>query len=459
MAQKAIDQKAFFCSLCLNLLKSPVTIPCGHSYCMKCVQQYWDQQEEKCLFSCPLCRQSFSPRPDLVKTIMLASVVEQLMTELKAPTADRSNPRPLDVSCDVCMGRKQKALQPCDFGEFQEHQLVALSRKLQEISQHNKVKTFSHSDGQCIFLDQSKGHALLLQVYETALKRLKQEVDDIHHSARKAVEYNRIFFKDLDFFLTKKKNQVEHYVVSCVHFEQNTSEFTDIETTKPASIQSRSERDFEELTRIILGVKEKTQDVVTPVQDLLFPTAIHSREDFLQYYTEITMDPYTAHPRLSLSDENRRATLMMSELECPEYTDRFRSWSQVLGSEGLTGRCYWEVEWSGKCVYIAVSNKFYWRPERPSDCLFGLNRKSMALVCHKTNPSFLFNSVQDQISGPLSSRIGVYLDRSARLLEFYNISESTMSLLYRVQSPLTETVYPGIWIGWTGDAVYFPKLK
>uniref|UniRef100_A0A672L9F1 RING-type domain-containing protein n=1 Tax=Sinocyclocheilus grahami TaxID=75366 RepID=A0A672L9F1_SINGR len=66
-----VFQDEFTCPVCLDLLKDPVTIQCGHSYCMSCITDCLNEEDDKRVYSCPQCRQTFSPRPALARNTML----------------------------------------------------------------------------------------------------------------------------------------------------------------------------------------------------------------------------------------------------------------------------------------------------------------------------------------------------------------------------------------------------
>uniref|UniRef100_A0A672KZ82 RING-type domain-containing protein n=1 Tax=Sinocyclocheilus grahami TaxID=75366 RepID=A0A672KZ82_SINGR len=84
-ARISVDQNEFMCAVCLDLLKDPVTIQCGHSYCKSCITDQWDQEDQKKVYSCPQCRQIFRPRPALAKNTILAEVVEKIKTAVVRP--------------------------------------------------------------------------------------------------------------------------------------------------------------------------------------------------------------------------------------------------------------------------------------------------------------------------------------------------------------------------------------
>uniref|UniRef100_A0A671X937 Uncharacterized protein n=1 Tax=Sparus aurata TaxID=8175 RepID=A0A671X937_SPAAU len=281
-----LDRETFSCLICLDLLKDLVTIPCGHSYCMNCIKDHWDKEDEKNIYSCPQCRQTFTPRPVLVKNTMLAVFVEELKkTELQAAPADHCYAGPEDVACDVCTGRKRKAVKSClscpasycekhlqhHYGAapLKKHKLVEPSEKLQEniCSRHDEVmKMFCRTDQQCICyicsVDEHKGHDIVsaaaerierqrelegsrqniqqrIQDREKVVKVLQQEVEAINHSADKTVEDSEKIFTQLICLMEKRRSDVKRQV----RYLQET------EVSRVKELQEKLEQEITELKR------------------------------------------------------------------------------------------------------------------------------------------------------------------------------------------------------------------
>ncbi|XP_027861517.1 tripartite motif-containing protein 16-like [Xiphophorus couchianus] len=553
MEQNQLDSEIFSCSICLDLLKDPVTTSCGHSYCMKCIKAQWDVEDQKGIHSCPQCRETFTPRPVLRKNTMLAALVEQMKkTGIQAAAADHCYAGPEDVACDFCTGRKLKAIKSCliclasycekhlqshyDSATFKKHKLVEPNKNLQEnmCSKHDEVmKMFCRTDQKCVCLIclevEHKGHDTVtaaterterqreleerrgniqqrIQDRENDVKLLQQEVEAINHSAVKTVEDSEKIFTQLIRLLQKRSSEVKQQIrsqqetqVSRVKDVQEKleQEITELkrrdaeleqlshtqdhnqfllkypslpelsDSTHSSSINIRPLRHFEDVTAAVSELREKLQDIlrdkwtnislmVTEVDVLLSGPEPKSRAGFLKYSCQITLDPNTVNGRLGLSEGNRKVTWMNQPQSYSSHPDRFTNWPQVLTRESLTGRCYWEMQWSGTQVHISVTYKNISRAGGGHECRLGYNDKSWALVCLQNSFSFHHN-IWTSISGPGSSRVGVFLDHTAGLLSFYRVSE-TMTLLHRVQTTFTQPLLVGVSVG-IGTSAEFCKLK
>ncbi|XP_064858954.1 tripartite motif-containing protein 16-like isoform X1 [Oncorhynchus nerka] len=568
MAQQGIllDQDQFCCSVCLDLLKEPVTTACGHSYCRSCIEGCWDQDVLKGVYSCPQCRETFTPRPNLRKNNMLAELVEKLRkTGLQAaPPPALCYAGPGDVPCDVCTGtRKQKALMSClvclasycethlqphyESPALKKHKLVKATAQLQDkiCSHHDKLlEVYCRTDQQCICLlcvmDEHKGHDTVsaaaertekqrqlgmsqqkvqqrFQEREKELKELQQAVESFKLSAQSAVEDSDQIFTELIRSIERRSSEVKELIRAQeeaqvsqaeglleqlkqeiadlrkrsteleqlshtedhIHFLQVTKLSCDMKLTSCEtihlnhyvslssisvssdlpSIVVRPLQYFGDVSKTVSELREKLEDFLkgewtkisttVNIVDVVLPPEPKTREQLLQYSCQLTLDPNTAHTLLSLSKGNRKVTRTDQVQPYPDHPDRFNNYYQVLCREGLSGRCYWEVEWTG-VVDTAVSYKDISRTG--TDGRFGFNNKSWSLKCSSDGYWFRHNNVETKVSGPQSSRVGVYLDHKAGTLSFYSVSD-TMTLLHRVQTTFTQPLYPGFWLYGSAELV------
>ncbi|KAM8721905.1 uncharacterized protein AB9X84_004674 isoform 1-T1 [Acanthopagrus schlegelii] len=170
-----------------------------------------------------------------------------------------------------------------------------------------------------------------------------------------------------------------------------------------------------------------------------------------KYSCELTVDTNTVSRNIKLSDNNRKMTRVKEDQSYPDHPERFESrCHQLLCRTGLTGRCYWEVEWSGD-VSISVSYRRIRRKGDSEYCEFGFNDQSWSLDCDDGIYSVWHNKSQTFLSSSSSSssgRVAVYVDCPAGTLSFYRVSSDSLIHLHTFNTTFTEPLYPGFGLFW-----------
>ncbi|XP_076126755.1 tripartite motif-containing protein 16-like [Alosa pseudoharengus] len=568
------NEDLLMCPICLDLLKDPVTILCGHNYCMGCIKGCWDQEDQKGVYNCPQCRQTFAPRPVLNKNNVVAELVAQLRTtRIQAAPPALSTAGPGNVECDICTGRKLKAVKSCldcllsycgthfkahnELHPGRNHLVIDATGQLQEriCSRHKKVfEIFCRTDQSCICylctMDEHKGHDTVtavaecynkqkqlgqtqrrfqqrIQEREKELQELRKAVETLKHSAQTAVEDSERIFTEMIRSIERRRSEVTELIRAqekaevsraegllkkleqeIAELKRRDAELEQLSHTedhinflknvvsvtaapcRPVSTSMSFSQSFsfetvkESVSAVKVQLEEKLEGIfkqevakisaaVTHIQiiqsleytDPELPvrrtdskeelppymsdvqavfTEPVTRDEFLKYSCHFTLDPNTAHRTLHLSEGNRRVERRAELQSYADHPGRFDRWQQVLCGEGVSGRCYWEVEWSGH-VFIGVSYKSISRKGSGAECGFGHNDQSWSVYSYSSSTSFKHNNKETKLPLVASFRIGVYVDHRAGTLAFYSISD-TMTLLHRVQNTFTHTLYPGFWI-------------
>ncbi|XP_069043960.1 E3 ubiquitin-protein ligase TRIM39-like [Lepisosteus oculatus] len=341
----SVSQDQFSCSVCLDLLKDPVTLLCGHSYCKGCIKNCWDQEDQTGIYSCPQCRQTFTPRPDLHRNTILAEVVEKLKeTGLSGPPPAHSPAGPGDVLCDFCNGRQRGAVKSClvclasycqthfqphyEAAPLKKHKLVDATGQLQEkiCSTHVKLLEFyCCTDEKCVcylcLLDEHRGHDTVsaaagrtekqkqlgetqtqtqqrLQEREKKLQELRQAVKSLRSSARTAVQ-------DTDRIFTELIRSIE----------RTRSEVTQLIRAQERAAVSQAEGLLEQLEKDIAELKRRDSEL-----NQLSHTEDHIH--FLQNFQSVCVTPgagdspsVPVHPHFSPEAVRRAVSGLKERLE------------------------------------------------------------------------------------------------------------------------------------------------
>ncbi|XP_043112278.1 E3 ubiquitin/ISG15 ligase TRIM25-like [Puntigrus tetrazona] len=559
MAESSDDQDPFNCPICLQLLKCPVTTICGHSFCMTCLNEFWDVEDQKGVYSCPQCRQTFSPRPSLSRNTVLAEVVEKVNRE--APEAGTDSPVLSfavsgDVECDICIETKLKAIKSClaclaSYCEshiqthytspaLRRHKLVNASPYLvdQICSQHDKLlELYCCQDQQLICIqcalinhqnhsmtspaaerqklqEQLKSNQDDLQESmlqrEIKVKELRQAMDSYKLSAKAAEEHSEKVFTELIGSMEKHQaditkmigaqekaeiSRAENLILTLeqeisdlrkrhdelgqlslaednISFIQKFSSLTRYQCSDLCTISISRHLTFEEIEKVVSELKSQLDDLCE--QDVLWisekvatvhlmansekcnylPSHPRTREEFLIYSCDLNLNPSSACSQLSVNNKSvsrnnsqqyNMATPISFSRTYYVSTAQVRTY-QVLCNERISGRSYFEVQWSGAGCSIAFS--YDQISEGGGSFIFGFNNRSWKCDF----PAAILNVWHEnqQTKTCLVSKIGVFLDQKAGTLSFYNVTDK-LTLLHRIQTTFTQPLYPGFSFDNWGD--------
>ncbi|XP_068163774.1 bloodthirsty-related gene family, member 12 [Antennarius striatus] len=223
---RVLSEEQFTCSICLEIFVEPVSTPCGHSFCKACLQGYWTHSKK---FVCPMCKKSYSKRPEMSVNRVLAEISTQfqgLMQVGEARAASRGSSMNLssdavspgndtcefardgEVPCDACIGRKMKALKSCVScpGSFCEAHLRH-HKKVKSLTSHRLIEpTFHLEDKIC------KKHDRLLEIYcRTDHICICSACVDSSHKSHDTVSTDHEWKKKMST-LNKKRSELKHLI-------------------------------------------------------------------------------------------------------------------------------------------------------------------------------------------------------------------------------------------------------
>uniref|UniRef100_A0A8C2DVX4 Si:ch211-216p19.6 n=1 Tax=Cyprinus carpio TaxID=7962 RepID=A0A8C2DVX4_CYPCA len=332
------------CSICQDFFSDPVTIPCGHNFCMECITQHWDSS--MCT-QCPLCKKDFHLRPDLGINREFRELIEGLKR-------GESPFQPGAVPCDV-MEQKQTA------AETQAEELIKeLEQEITELERRNtELEQLSHTED----------HLHLLQIYPSLCSPLDTKIW--------------------------------------------------------AGISTDTHLKEDAVRRALTKHQEFLSSAMVKVTGTV----------------NVTMDPETAHPKISLSEDDKQAGYGETRQIVPDSPWRFDTCPSILGKEGFSsGKFYFEVQVKGKTEWdLGVARE-------------SVNRKGIITLSPRNGlwTLWLRNGSDYKACDCLSvslclkakpQKVGVYVDYEEGLVSFYDV-ESRSHIYSFTGQAFTEKLYP-----------------
>ncbi|XP_068094542.1 E3 ubiquitin-protein ligase TRIM39-like [Hyperolius riggenbachi] len=443
------------CSICMEIYRDPVTLPCGHNFCRGCITQAWDHQEDLQEYKCPECQRIYRKRPELVRNTTLHNICQAFLP----PTTDLGK-RKCSVHKEVlkyyCTEDAACVCESCTvIGGHVGHILMSLDKASEE--KKEKLRN-----------DLQK----LMAETEEAEKRVQSLEERRRKAQEKAYsEKERVtaLFRDL----RRRLEELEERVLSDITRQALCYDDIIRQLEIEEEELSRKMRHIEELCNMTepLTVLQESHTGVTRVDrhdqqlhdggDLDVGGISHTLHiglsDIMSGVTggiyiqpaNILLDVNTAGNELHISDDKKTASWSSQWQNRSETPERFQLYPQVLSSRSFSsGQHYWEVDF-GRSDYWRVGMCYPSIARREGQSGIGWNNKSWCLCREGNRYSMIHDSKYILlIDGIPSDRVRIYLDYEAGQISFYALCDPIRHL-HTFTATFTAPLHAGLCV-WEG---------
>ncbi|XP_072292144.1 E3 ubiquitin-protein ligase TRIM21-like [Eucyclogobius newberryi] len=302
-ALRSEDQ--FLCSICLDLFTEPVTTPCGHNFCKRCLSQHRDTSA---LCRCPLCNELFHIKPELKVNTFISEMVSQFKQEAGSRSEQES--RPGEVSCDYCTSPKLKALKSClvclssycethlqphlSVPGLRSHQLTQPVENIEErmCPQHHKpLELFCSTDHSCVCTmctvleHQSHKFVSLKEEFD----RRKASLQKTQEQSRNMVEQRRLKIQEVQSSVQLSQRAVD--TETATGLQAFTALIESVQRSRERFIQELQERQRQSQKQAEALVLQLQQEICELEQRSTEAEQLQRSEDhlhFLQHCTKLT---------------------------------------------------------------------------------------------------------------------------------------------------------------------------
>ncbi|XP_078497592.1 E3 ubiquitin-protein ligase TRIM39-like [Lissotriton helveticus] len=370
------------CSICLEYFTDPVSVECGHTFCLSCITQYWEGLQTD--FPCPQCR-DLAQNKTLRPNRHLANMVETLK-QFQIPTATtqeanlcREHEEKLKLFCEddqepvcvVCsMSRDHTAHKMLPIGEAaQEYKgkfwgcLNPLKRKLSNMLELQRKEETEAKQIEAKF--KSKREQITNE-FEKLQEFLEQEksrhISSLEEEEKKCLQSIKEKVTQLEEQQSVLKSLITEIESKCQ--QQEVDLLKDVKSTLRRYENMKAQH-------MAYGIVKEKEEKIDEKEEVDLPIKILQSLEWRwarRFAAEVTLDPDTVNRWLILSEDGKRVRPRDRAQEFPEMPQRFKWLVAVLGIERLcAGKHYWEVEVDGKIAWsLGICNEYVTRDTVPT---------------------------------------------------------------------------------------------